>query len=570
MRQGEVGAGQVAEGASHAKGTDTMLPRVNSMSSWLAKLGVIAAMAIVLGVPLAFRPEAAREPAGAARVVIISPHNEQIRYEFARGFDLWHRREFGQPAVIDWRQPGGTAEIRKLLLSQYTDAVKGGRILPDGSLREGSEPMPYDLSFGGGTFEHGLLKTGVSVQMPPEPGSEPGAKPRTVNVSMSIPMGFEPAELEAWFGENKIGVASLYDPGDAKKNDPGQYWVATALTAFGIVFNRDALRDLGLPEPSQWTEMTDPRLQNWIALADPRQSGSMATTYESILNKYGWDQGWSILRRMSANARYFTASSLKVPLDVAQGQAAVGVAIDFYGRYQTHAFMRPGETTANTRVGYVDPPGGVSIDPDPISLLRGSANAEVARRFVRFVLSEEGQALWCFPMRSAGVEPRADDPATWGPERFELRRMPIRRVMFQNYTARMVDAVDLYTLASDAPNRGWRSAVGPMMGAFAIDAHEELKDAWKAIIAARQRGVSESLIAQAEAMLDAFPTHTIPAKGDAPAKELVFSEANYAAVRQDWRDAEKDGRTASIRLGYTAFFRENYRQIVRLLNEESR
>ena len=533
---------------------------MNDLLGLLTKVGVLSALAVVLGVPLAFRPAGSREPEGAARVIIITPHNDQIRHEFARGFDRWHRERFAQPAIVDWRQPGGTTEIRRLLVSQYTEAIRTGRITAEGALRDGAEPMPFDLLMGGGTFEHGEVKRGVKATPPGED--------KDITMPISISMGYTTQQLDEWYGTrpeqaHKVGAMPLYDPGDEKRGDPGQFWLGKAVSGFGIIFNRDVLRQLELPEPTEWEDMCDPKLRGWIGLADPRQSGSVATTYESILNVKGWDEGWRILRRMSANARYFTNSALKVPLDVAHGQAAMGVAIDFYGRYQSQALMKPGETPETSRVGYVDPPGVVLIDPDPISMLRGGPNPQIARRFVEYVLSEEGQAVWNFPVR-AGED-------SMGPEKFELRRMPIRRVMFEKHWDSLIDRVDPYKLATDAPNKGWRSAIGPMMGAFAIDVHEDQVAAWEAIQRARSGGVSEELLANAEGLFDAFPAHTIPAQPAAEGKEavpertLAFNAENYRAIREDWRAAEKDGRMSRVRMGYTAFFRENYRDIVRTL-----
>ena len=45
-----------------------------------------------------------------AVLIIISPHNEAIRYEFGRGFDAWHRQRFGQGVTVEWRDVGGTAD----------------------------------------------------------------------------------------------------------------------------------------------------------------------------------------------------------------------------------------------------------------------------------------------------------------------------------------------------------------------------------------------------------------------------------------------------------------------------
>lgn len=507
------------------------------------RLLILLAFALVVGIPLAFRPPSAVPPEGAAKLIVITPHNEQIRAEFGHAFDQWHRRVHGQPAVIDWRTPGGTSEIRKQLQAIYKKAISIGQIRADGSLAHDFPSMPFDICLGGGSYEHEQLKVGVSDAGPGE------TTPFTL--SISEPAGMTSEQLEAWFGENVIGAGKLFDP--------EQYWIGTALSGFGIVYNRDVLRKLGLDEPVNWSDLADPRYARWLALADPRQSGSVETTYNSILDHYGWDEGWRVLRAMCANARYFANTAPKIPLDVSQGEAAAGVAIDFYGRYQSQAVMQPGETPETSRVGYIDPPGAVFIDPDPVSILRAGPNPELARRFVEFLLTEEAQALWQFPAR--GEEPGL------GPTTYELRRMPITREMYEHHMDRFVDRVNAFEIASTTPSRGWRSALRPMMGSFAIDIHHDQTRAWAAMNRARAAGAPAETLAEMERLFFAWPTHTLRTKaqdGTYRDESVEFNEANYRAIRSDWREAEKDGRMNDIRIGYTAFFRANYRAIIRM------
>lgn len=89
------------------------------------------------------------------------------------------------------------------------------------------------------------------------------------------------------------------------------------------------------------------------------------------------------------------------------------MCIDFYGRQQAEAVRRRGDSV---RVGYVSPPGGSVSSVDPIGLLRGAKNAEVAELFIEFVMTIEGQKLWNF---EPGVQ--------GGPQHFALRRLPVRR-----------------------------------------------------------------------------------------------------------------------------------------------
>ncbi len=492
---------------------------------------VFLALAALIAVPFAFRPREASIPENALRVVVITPHNEQIRSEFGRAFSEWHEARHGRPVYVDFRAPGGTSEIRKLLVAVYEQAIKTGQMTPEGELVSGV--MPYDILFGGGAYEHNVVKRGV-----PNGAGE--------NVSISVPVPFAMSQVEEWFGENTIGSDLLYDP--------DLHWLGVALTSFGIVYNRDVLEKLGLPEPRTWDDLVDFRYFGWLAMTDPRQSSSVAVTYDSILNNQGWDAGWRTLRAMCANARFFANSSLKPPIEVSKGEAAAGPSIDFYGRYQAQALIDAGSSDAGSRsrVGYIDPPGIVFINADPISILRAGPNPEVAARFVEFTCSLEGQALWQLPAKGD------DAPASeWGPRRYELRKLPGRRVMYDEHRDRFVDKdIRPFEDASTAPINGWFRIIERIFGSFAIDIHDDMREAWASMHGAIQRGADADLIAQMDEMFHAMPLHPLP-----DGTTLLVSPENIQPILDDWRDADRE---PILRMHYTAFFRGQYREVVRL------
>lgn len=524
-----------------------------------ARIGIVVALVVILGLPFALRRGSdALSGEDRLKLIVLTPHVSQIREEFAGAFDRWHRREHGVGVEIDFRTPGGTSEIVRLLEAQFTALVRDGRyrideargLIPDQGV------IAYDLMFGGGTFDHGRLKTGVRVE----------TADGELALPMSMPAGFEQAALDEWFGENRIGAGPLYDP--------EQYWIGTALSSFGIVYNRDVLtRLIGRPDVESFDDLTDPRLAGYVALADPNMSGSVTTTLDAILSGAGWDNGWRILRAMCGNTRYFTASATKPPIDVSMGDAAAGLAIDFYGRGQAQAVLRPGQDPASGRVGYADPEGAVFIDPDPVSVLRGAPNELVARRFVEFVLSDEGQALWNFRAvgSAAGASggsdnPRGPDGQPMGPQRHELRRMPIRRDFLDRHGAWLMDPVRPYELATSTPTAGWRSAIGPMMGAFAVQNFDEIRAAWRAL---HDPGMPEGARDEAQRLFYAFPTPEQVGRlwrerfeGEPPADAMVeFTAESYRQVRGAWRDA---AAFAQLKVIYTLAFRENYRRVVEL------
>lgn len=380
------------------------------------------------------------EDATTRQLIIISPHNAQIRYEVERAFNLWHQEKYGQPVDIEWRSLGGTSDIERILANRYRRLIEND-----------AEDMfaGYDMAFGGGDyFFDYVLKPGITVE------TDTGE----VQLSMTEPVEIDPELRRAAFPEPRIADNKLYDPEG--------HWYGIVLSSFGIVYNHDWLAVLNEPEPESWGDIATHAFEGRIALADPSHSGSVRVTYNAILQRYGWARGLATLRRLFANARYFAPGSAQVPTDVSQGGAAAGVAIDFYGRYQSQ-IVGGGE-----RVGYVAPADATVVTADPIAVLRGARHKETAVRLIEFLLTVEGQAVWSFA---------TGDPM--GPEKFELRRAPIRRDMYEKYRDRLVDKVNPFDIAHPLPEGtpNYFSVVPPLLHAMCMDLHSDLRAAWQAI-----------------------------------------------------------------------------------------
>ncbi len=408
----------------------------------------IVMLLFLLAAPFAFERPGEKPDPNARRLVIVTPHNEQIRDEFSRAFAAWYRQKYDESVAVAWSTPGGTSEIRKLLLSEYKAALEDG-LEPGGNA---------DLMWGGGSYEFTELSKPISIER----------DGKTLSTRVLAPIDFDDSYLKSVYGDGLIAGDPLFDP--------DRRWFGTALSSFGIVFNRDLVGELGVSEPGTWQDLADPAYLTWLTMVDPGMSGSVTTAFEAILLRRGWIDGWRILRRLAANARSFAGSSTKGPLDVAAGEAAAAICIDFYGRYEAQrtrdAAIRAGleGPDARGRIGYVSPPGETDIDPDPIGMLTGANDPELARRFIEFVLSVDGQALWQFPVAETGM----------GPRRFELRRMPVRRDLYRDDFDRFVDQVDPWRIATPVshPNRAMRSFITPMFRGIALDQPELLREAW--------------------------------------------------------------------------------------------
>ncbi|MEO6436501.1 MAG: extracellular solute-binding protein, partial [Tepidisphaeraceae bacterium] len=375
-------------------------------SLWLTLFFIVLLTPFVLrwAIGSAARPSGARDE---LRLVIITPHAESIRTEFADAFSAWHRQKYGQGVLVDYRIYGGATDIVR-----YFDNGRGTLFKELGTFQ-------VDLAWGGGDdlFDRRLKR----------PGYLEGVK-----------LGDD--TMRRAFEQQAISGLPLYD----LASDPPQ-WFGTALSSFGIVYNKDVLHYLELPEPTTWTDLADPRYRGWLVLADPTRSGVAKTSFMVIVERAmqdaidagqspdaGWARGMGLIRQIAANARNFTDGSTGVSGIVGAGEAGAGMAIDFHARSQVDA-VQVGNTS---RLGYVEPRGATAINPDPIALVKGAEHRDVAIRFIEYILSEPGQRLW---------NTRAGAPG--GPRTTSLRRLPIRKSVYDD-PRDFTDPVNPYVAAS--------------------------------------------------------------------------------------------------------------------------
>ncbi|MEC8818466.1 MAG: hypothetical protein VXX30_05215, partial [Planctomycetota bacterium] len=108
----------------------------------IERVAVPAVIVALVLLPLLFSREPLKDGQGLRQLVIISPHNEQIRTEFARAFERWHAGTHGEGVYVAWSTPGGTSEIRRMLRSQWEAAL----------LEDVPVGGDADLMFGGGSY----------------------------------------------------------------------------------------------------------------------------------------------------------------------------------------------------------------------------------------------------------------------------------------------------------------------------------------------------------------------------------------------------------------------------------
>ncbi|HTL68207.1 MAG TPA: ABC transporter substrate-binding protein [Lacunisphaera sp.] len=466
---------------------------------------ILLALVVIVALPFALRRSTGGAPAADDTLVIVTPNNEAIRHEIGLAFTRWYRAHTGRSIAIDWRVLGGTSEISRFLEGEYTAAFRrrwttnlhgawnaevqaaaqDGNLGADAPQRAREARAAFlasnvgcgiDLFFGGDAYtfaDHaraGRLVRSAIMETHPE-----------------------------WFAD---GVIPRVHAGETYWDRDGR-WFGYVLGSYGILYNRDALRRLGLASPpAQWADLADWRYVGELALCDPTKSGSMTEAFENVIQQQmhaswrrlqaaqpdvpaanletaavaaGWMDGLRLLQQLGANARYFSDTSQKPPIDVAAGNCAAGMCIDFYGRGQVEATTRRG---GSDRLGFAAPPGGTAYSVDPVGILRGARHRPAAEAFIEFLLSLEGQRLW------------SQKPGTpSGPEQYALRRLPVRRDFYAHEEWRGFRSdpeVDPYAASAalvyqPAWTGGLFREIAFIARVMCQDTQEELRRAWQAI-----------------------------------------------------------------------------------------
>ena len=477
------------------------------MRSWSTRI-LLVLVILVLMLPFVFRsvlvtrPQLAVQSGPADQLVIITPHLETVRRKFGRAFAAWYAGKYHRGVHIEYLSFGGGEIVKFFQASEVTYKRYG--------------TYNVDLVWGG---SDSLFSDAL------------GSK-YLETVSL------EPGVLEAAFPTPDIGGVPLYDgsPG-------GPRWFGAALSSFGIMYNRDVLAYLGLPEPKTWADLADPRYSGWLELADPTRSGSAKAALQVIVEREiataaeehqsqeaAWARGMGLIRQIAANAKGFTQAANELPGTVSNGDVAAAMSIDFYARSQIAAVSGcarggargDGGVSCVSRVGYVEPQGATMVTPEPIAVAKGAQHAEVAKRFIEFVLSDAGQRLWI------------TKPGPGETPEMALQRLPVVRSVYDN-PVDFTDFTNPFTTAggfNTKPSR--RAAFGLMDELIAlccIDLLPDLRETRRDIVASPRA-------AELDAKLGTFPVSQAASQAgvDVHRQMLKGKPEDWLTLQRQWRD----------------------------------
>lgn len=306
-------------------------------------------------------------------------------------------------------------------------------------------------------------------------------------------------------------------------SDRERRYVATEVAGFGMAYNPDALSRHGLQTPRDWKDLTAPFYQGQVVFPIPSKVGYAPMLVDTLLEGYGWTQGWDVLRQIAANATLADAGSTFISDDVGEGRAAVGATIDFFA-VSAIANGKPIRFTYPEKVGY---------SPAHLAIFTESANPTGAEAFAKFVLSAQGQKLLFHP---------------------DIRKLPVSPEVYREKPEGYFDpyqAAEKANYPYDIQNSlNRQELVAALFDALITRHHAVLVQLWDKIHLAEKTSPNDARVGKAKALANWVP--------------VTVDEANQAALQASFKRGK--GPTTQ-EVDWSAAAAEHYRQALVLAEE---
>ena len=169
--------------------------------------------------------------------------------------------------------------------------------------------------------------------------------------------------------------------GEAYRDADG-YWYGIYKGILGFMVNVDELERLGLEKPADWADLTDPKYQGLIWLSNYNTSGTAKLVINTMIQKYGREEGIQYLVDLDKNIHVYTKSGSGPSKNVGTGECVIGIG-----------FLHDGITqivdNGYGNVQLVIPSSGTSYEIGATAIFEGCEHPNAAKLWIEFALSPD-------------------------------------------------------------------------------------------------------------------------------------------------------------------------------------
>lgn len=160
--------------------------------------------------------------------------------------------------------------------------------------------------------------------------------------------------------------------------DKDEMYTGTKVMATGIIYNTKNVQTA----PKSWMDLTSESAKEKVVMPNPLYSGAAAYNLGIFTRIEAF--GWKYYEGLKANKPQVVKGNGGVMEAVSGGQKDYGMVVDYLA-------VRAKNDGAS--VEFVYPEEGVPVITEPVGIVNNTEQADIAKSFVDFILSEEGQKL---------------------------------------------------------------------------------------------------------------------------------------------------------------------------------
>ena len=182
--------------------------------------------------------------------------------------------------------------------------------------------------------------------------------------------------LEAYEAKNASHLTS-----DMYRDAQGR-WYGIYKGILGFMVNNDELTRRGLEAPQDWQDLLKPEYQGLIWLSNYNTAGTAKLVINTMIQKYGHDEGIQYLVDLDKNIEVYTKSGSGPSKNVGTGECVIGIG-----------FLHDGITQINdngyTNIQLIVPSSGTSFEIGATAIFKGAAHPNAAKLWIEYALSPE-------------------------------------------------------------------------------------------------------------------------------------------------------------------------------------
>ena len=182
--------------------------------------------------------------------------------------------------------------------------------------------------------------------------------------------------LEAVEPENAAHLTSpMYRHADG-------YWFGIYKGILGFMVNQEELDRMGLEAPQDWADLLKPEYKGLIWLSNYNTAGTAKLVINTMIQKYGHDEGIQYLVDLDKNIEVYTKSGSGPSKNVGTGECVIGIG-----------FLHDGITqildNSYDNITLIIPSTGTSFEIGATAMFRGAAHPNAAKLWLEYALSPE-------------------------------------------------------------------------------------------------------------------------------------------------------------------------------------